>query len=168
MASNKGFIMAESSDLEKARDTAYRFLSYRARSVMEVEKKLKEKGFDNKTISLTLERLKDLKLLDDADFAERFTRELAEVRGYGRYCIEKKLKEKGIACETIQHLIQAFTSQENEVERAKILALKKIKKPLSDRKEKERIGRYLQGKGYSWEIIIETIKVLDDWERDKK
>ena len=45
--------MAESSDLEKARDTAYRLLSYRARSVMEVEKKLKEKGFDVKFSSLT-------------------------------------------------------------------------------------------------------------------
>lgn len=161
-------LASKGSDFEKAKEAAYNYLSYRGRSVFEVRNKLKDKGYDNKTVDLVVERLIELNLLNDEDFALTLTKEFVEKRGCGRFLVEKKLREKGIAPETLHSVIGPFFSDADDVERAKMMALKRMRKPLSDRKEKERIGRYLERKGYSWGIIMEALKGIDDRERDQE
>ena len=157
---------SDTSDLDKAKDAAYRFLTSRVRSEFEVRRKLKEKGFNNDTIALALERLKELKLLDDNDFAIRMTKDLVNLKGRGRFYIQRKLKEKGIGPETIEAAIESVFAEVNELEVAERLATRKIRISIDDPKEKARIGRFLQGRGFSWDIINEVFKGLDDRKRD--
>ncbi|MDT8317425.1 MAG: regulatory protein RecX [bacterium] len=159
---------SNNSDLDKAKDAAYRFLTPRVRSEFEVRRKLKEKGFNDDTTALAVERLKELKLLDDRDFAIRMTKDLINLKGCGRYYIQRKLKEKGINPETIETAIESVFAEINELEVAERLALRKIKVTIDDPKEKARIGRFLQGRGFSWDIIKEVFKGLDDRKRDQE
>ena len=156
------------SDLDRAKDAAFRFLTPRVRSEFEVSRKLKEKGFNNDTIALVIERLKELKLLDDADFALRMTKDLVNLKGCGRYYIQRKLKEKGIEQETIEKAIESVFAETSEFEAAVRLALRKMRGSIGDPKEKARIGRFLQGRGFSWDIIKEVIEGLDDRKRDQE
>lgn len=156
----------DASDLGKAKDAAYRFLTPRVRSEFEVRRKLKEKGFNDDTIALAIERLKELRLLDDADFARRMTKDLVNLKGRGRYYIQRKLKEKGIGPETIDAAIESVFAEINELEVAQRLATRKIRISIGDPKERARIGRFLQGRGFSWDIINEVFKGLDDRKRD--
>ena len=156
------------SDSERARNTAYRFLSYRSRSISEVEKKLKERGFAQEVVSETIERLRELGFLDDASFAISLAKDLAIVKGYGRFQVEKKLKNKGIEGEMLTGAIEKVFSEIDEFEAARRLALKKTKGQLNSIQDKARIGRYLYGRGYSWDIITEILKGLHDRERDQE
>ena len=58
--------------LQKAKDAAYRYLSYRARSVAEVRDKLKEKDFAAEVVAEVIDDLQRQKLLDDREFARRW------------------------------------------------------------------------------------------------
>jgi len=159
---------SSTSDLSKAKDAAYRFLAPRVRSEFEVRRKLKEKGFNDDTIALALERLKELKLLDDYDFAIRMTKDLVNFKGCGRYYIQGKLKEKGIDQETIEGAMESVFAEVDEFKTAEKLAIRKLRLPIDDPKEKARIGRFLQGRGFSWDIIKEVFKGLDDRKRDQE
>lgn len=160
--------ISSDSEPDKARDIAYRLLSHRARSVCEVRVRLKKKGFSEETVDEVIMRLKDLKLLDDRDFARRMAGDLAGKRGYGRFYIAGKLKEKGINADVIAEAIEGAYSGIDEREAAVNLAIKKKRGSLSEPKERGRIGRYLQSKGYSWDIISEVLKELDDREGNKR
>ncbi len=159
---------SNTSDLGRAKDAAYRFLTPRVRSEFEVRRKLKEKGFNNDTIALAIERLKELRLLDDSDFALRMTKDLVNLKGCGRYYIQRKLKEKGIDPETIEVAIESVFAEVDEFETAEKVALRRLRMPTYNPKERARIGRYLQGRGFSWDIIKEVFKGLDDRKRDQE
>ena len=164
----KSTSISNSSDLDKAKDAAYRFLTSRVRSEFEVRRKLKEKGFHNDTIALAIERLKELRLLDDGDFALCMTKDLVNLKGCGRYYIQRKLKEKGIGPETTEAAMESVFAEVDELEVAEKLALRKIRISIDDPKERARIGRFLQGRGFSWDIINEVFKGLDDRKRDQE
>lgn len=164
----KSTSISNSSDLDRAKDAAYRFLTSRVRSEFEVRRKLKEKGFNNDTIALAIERLKELRLLDDGDFALRMTKDLVNLKGCGRYYIQRKLKEKGIGPETIEEAIESVFTEISEFETAEKVALRRLRMPIENPKERARIGRYLQGRGFSWDIIKEVLKGLDERKRDQE
>lgn len=128
----------------------------------ELASKLKEKGFEEETVERVVERLKELRLLDDDDFAHRFSKELAEIKGYGRFVIAARLREKGVDGEVAENALQSAFLNKSEFETAKALAEKKVKAfPLSQ-KEKGRIARFLQRRGYPFEIITDVLKGLDE------
>ena len=150
------------SDLDRAKEAAYRLLAYRSRSVAELAGRLKEKGFEEDTVEGVVERLKELRLLDDDDFARRFARELAEVKGYGRFVIAARLREKGVDGEVAEGALKSAFLNWSEFESARKLAEKKVKQQPLTQKERGRIGRFLQGRGYPFEIITDVLKGLDE------
>jgi regulatory protein len=155
-------LTSSGSKIEDAKDKAYRFLSYRARSVAEVRERLLQKGFDRDVIEKVLIRLKELKLLDDEDFALKFATDLVSIKGCGRFLVAQKLRQKGIGEERVKRVLDKVFSDIDEKETARRLAKKKIKNRIDSPRERSRIGRHLQSKGYSWEIIQEVLKDFDE------
>ena len=86
-------------DLEAAKQKAFRLLSLRPHSEKELEKKLREKGFPAVVIKETLEKLHDLKYLNDASFANQWARNLAVNKLWGNKKIIASLREKGLTAE---------------------------------------------------------------------
>ena len=147
-------------DLAAAKQKAYRLLALRPHSEKELEKKLREKGFPAVVIKETLEKLHDLKYLNDASFAKGLARNLAVNKLWGNRKIIASLQEKGIAAQFIDDAIAAARLEISEDEAIAILVQKKTvkKKPAAfDIKEKHKIFQSLTGRGFPLGLILNKL-----------
>lgn len=143
---------------EEALKRAFKFLSYRARSELEIRLKLTQLGFSQKITETTLEKLRSLNLLNDETFARGWAREKGEVRGYGPLRVERELRQKGVAQSLIGRIVQETFGQQETKERAKKLLEKRFRgKDLSDRKTLHRAIAFLQRRGYRNWVIAELV-----------
>ena len=129
-------------DLEAAKQKAFRLLSLRPHSEKELEKKLREKGFPAVVIKETLEKLHDLKYLNDASFANQWARNLAVNKLWGNKKIIASLREKGLTAELIELSIEKTREELPEEEAIETLIKKKAARRKSaslDFKEKQKI-----------------------------
>jgi regulatory protein len=147
-------------DLHHARQKAYRLLSLRAHSAHEIEKKLRDKGFSAVVIKEALEKLHDLKYLDDASFACQRALNLAVNKLWGNRKIIASLQEKGIAAHLIGKAIEEVRREIPEGEAVTLFIKKKIagkKIGLQDIKEKKRILQNLLGRGFPAGLIFNKL-----------
>ena len=153
-------------DLAAARQKAYRLLSLRPHSEKELEKKLREKGFPAVVIKETLEKLHDLKYLNDASFAIGWARNLAVNKLWGNRKIIASLQEKGIAAQLINDAIATARIEISEEEAIAVLVKKKAakKKPAAfDVKEKHKLFQGLMGRGFPPGLILNKLgKVAEE------
>ena len=94
--------MVDTSDtseqsFRKAREAALRYLSFRARTRQEVEEKLREKDFDENAVHRAVERLEELRLIDDAEFAREWIRSRQRKGPVGRRRLALELRNKGVS-----------------------------------------------------------------------
>ena len=118
-------------DLAAAKQKAYRLLSLRPHSEKELEKKLREKGFPAVVIKEALEKLHDLKYLNDASFANQWARNLAVNKLWGNRKIIASLQEKGVAAQLIDDAIAAARQEISEEEAIAVLIKKRAAKKKS-------------------------------------
>ena len=147
-------------DLAAAKQKAYRLLALRPHSEKELEKKLREKGFPAVVIKETLEKLYDLKYLNDASFAGQWARNLAVNKLWGNRKIIASLQEKGIAAQLIDDAIATVRLEIAEEEAIAVLVKKKAakKKPAAfNVKEKHKIFQSLMGRGFPPGLILNKL-----------
>ena len=147
-------------DLATAKQKAYRLLSMRPHSEKELEKKLREKGFPAVVIKEALEKLHDLKYLNDESFAIGWARDLAVNKLRGNRKIIASLREKGVAPQFIDGAIATARLEISEEEAIAVLVRKKAaKKKLTafDIKEKQRIFQSLMGRGFPPGLILNKL-----------
>ena len=153
-------------DLPHALQKSYRLLALRAHSVHEIEKKLESRGFPPSVIKEALEKLRELKYLDDDSFAFQWARNLAVNRLYGNRKIIASLKEKGLAAHLIGKALEEVRREIPEEEAISFLIKKKIagkKINLQETKEKKRIFQNLLGKGFTAGLILNKLgKIPED------
>ena len=161
-------------DLEAAKQKAFRLLSLRPHSEKELEKKLREKGFPAVVVKETLEKLLDLKYLNDASFASQWTRNLVVNKLWGNKKVIASLREKGVSAELIDLSIEQAREEISEEEAIEILIKKKAAKRKSavlDFKEKQKIFQALMGRGFPPGLILNKLGRIkkeeidgEDWE----
>jgi regulatory protein len=147
-------------DLAAAKQKAYRLLSLRPHSEKELEKKLREKGFPAVVIKEALEKLHDLKYLNDASFAVQWARNLAINKLWGNRKIVASLQEKGVSSRLIDDAISSARQELSEEEAIAILVKKRTAKKKSaafDNKEKQRIFQSLMGRGFPPGLILNKL-----------
>ena len=147
-------------DLAAAKQKAYRLLSLRPHSEKELEKKLRDKGFPAAVIKEALEKLHDLKYLNDASFANQWARNLVVNKLWGNKKIALSLREKGIATELIDSSIEQVRQELPEEEVLETLIKKKVAKRKSsalDFKEKQKIFQMLMGRGFPPGLILNKL-----------
>jgi len=156
-------------DLAAALQKAYRLLSMRPHSEKELEKKLREKGFPAVVIKEALEKLHDLKYLNDESFAIGWARDLAVNKLRGNRKIIASLREKGVSSQLIDDAIAAARLEISEEEAIAVLVRKKAakKKPTAfDIKEKQRIFQSLMGRGFPPGLILNKLGKAGEEEID--
>lgn len=135
----------DSRDELKAR--ALRYLVRREHSRDELARKLAPYAESSESLEGLLRELESRKQLSNERFAEARTRQLA--RKYGAARIRHELKSKGVA----QAIIEAATPADSEVERARAVLERKYRAPAACRDERARRARFLQGRGFSVDVI---------------
>ena len=147
-------------DLEAAKHKAFRLLSLRPHSEKELEKKLREKGFPAVVVKETLEKLHDLKYLNDASFANQWARNLAVNKLWGNRKIIASLREKGLTAELIEWSIEKAREELPEETAIETLIKKKAAKRKSaslDFKGKQKIFQSLMGRGFPPGLILNKL-----------
>ena len=147
-------------DLAAAKQKAYRLLSLRPHSEKELEKKLRDKGFPAAVIKEALEKLHDLKYLNDASFAIQWARNLAANKLWGNRKITASLREKGVASHLIDDAVTAARQELSEEEAIDLLIKKRAAKKETaafDVKEKPRIFQSLMGRGFPPGLILNKL-----------
>ena len=122
-------------EFEKFYNKALRFLSFRPRSEKEVRSKLSAKASrgrgkppSEQTIELIIRKLKEQKFLDDKEFANWWIEQRTIVKPTGLRLIKIELRQKGINQDLIEDVITGSIVQSNELEQAKRLVSKRVKK----------------------------------------
>jgi regulatory protein len=153
-----------SVDKAKLKERAFRLLAFRPRSEKEIRQKLRLKGAGNKLIEQVVEELKEKGLIDDQKFAASWAESRISNRPMGKFLLRRELMQKGIKKETIEGVIEKAYSEEDEVELARNLLQRKAKtyKNLEDVKTKKRMMDFLLRRGFSYEVVRQAIKDIDE------
>ena len=146
-----------------ALNKAVSMLSLRPHSKAEISRKLVRSGFSEETIELVLFKLEKNKLLDDTEFALKWTQFRSEKR-YGPRRIIQELKLKGVSGEDILSSMQAV-DENNMLNEAIHLAEKKYRQEKNNKSHRElhlKIMNFIVRRGYSWELARKAADAVLD------
>ncbi len=145
---------------EEALKRAFKFLSYRARSEVEIRLKLTQLGFSQKITETTLEKLRALNFLNDEAFARGWAQGRAEGRGYGPLRIERELWQKGIENSLIRQVVgETFGREEGKEKARELLERRFHDKDLADPKILRRAIGFLKRRGYRDSVITDVLRL---------
>jgi Uncharacterized protein conserved in bacteria len=145
-------------DFEKFYKASVRFLSFRPRSEKELRDYLTKKQCDELTAKRILESLKRDKFINDEEFTRWWVEQRTLLKPKAIRVIKFELKQKGIDKELIESFFEENEGSDSDA--ALKLAEKKLRTihDQTDRyKVKEKLGRYLAGKGFDWDTIKAVI-----------
>lgn len=154
-------------EIEKAKSSAFKLLSYRIRTCKEISDKLKDKGFSQSVINAVIEDLKRIDYLNDYKFAKEFIESRLIHNPKGKKLLRYELLKKGIGENIIDELLREQMSEQKEELLAKALAEKiwQRKKNVEINKRKAQTYNYLARRGFS--VSLAT-KILEEISRQKQ
>ena len=111
------------------------------------------KGYSPDVVSNVVDRLKELKYLDDETYARLYVEQNSQSKG--EYRLKQELSVKGIS----KALIDKYCVQDGErsVNAAAQLAVKYMKGKPSDVKTLQKLQRYLISRGYGFDTVNQVI-----------
>ena len=131
---------------------ALRYLVRREHSRADLARKLAPFAASAEALNVVLDELASRKQLSDERYAETRAHWLA--RKYGAAKIRQDLKAHGVAEAIADRLATG-----DERERARAILARKYRSPATTREEKARRARFLQSRGFSYEVIRSVLKV---------
>lgn len=136
-------------------------LSKKDKTKKEINKKLKEKGYDEVIINRTIKKLKELNYLDDELYCQKFISDRINFSTKGKNKIKSELYQKGVNKETISEKIKEIDDS-LEYERALCIGQKKLKvlKEKDKYKLKQKLFSHLVYKGFDFNIVKSVIAKL--------
>lgn len=140
-------------------------LSRRPYGVKELIKKLCEKGHEKESAEKACERLLELGLLNDENYAEILSKELIERKNYSIKRVKQELLFHGISREIVENTVESL---DNDAENRIILVIKKkyINK-LDDEKGRKRAIDGLMRLGYSYSEIKSALNSISEISEDE-
>ena len=130
-------------------------LSRREHSVNELQQKLLQRAFLLEEILPVINYLVDNNYLSDQRYSESIFR-LRVNKGYGKYYIERELRQKGISSSQINYLNEQQSI--DWTEQAKLVYHKKYAaKEIVDQKDKLKRIRFMQSRGFSTDEILSVM-----------
>lgn len=134
---------------------ALRHLVRREHSRAELARKLAPHAESPEALEALLDELVCRKQLSDERYAHERARSLA--RKYGPAKIRHDLRSKGIADSVVDRI-----SSEGELERARAILERKFRAPATSREERARRGRFLQGRGFTMDVITRLLRESEE------
>lgn len=152
-----------SANARRAFNSAMYSLDIRDHSEKEIRIKLSRK-FDNEAVDNAVEKLLDLKLIDDERYAENLAEELYERKKYGKNRIRTELFRRGIDSETVNYVLDELFEDNNSdnVERIVDIIQKKYYNKISDENGRKKVFAALTRLGYSFSDIREALCAFSD------
>ena len=138
------------------RQRAVSLLARREHTRAELARKLSPHG-TSEEIATVLNELARTGLQSDARFAESYVRSQAARLGAAR--LRQTLRTKGVTAELIE---SGLIDLPDEMERAREVWEKKFPAPPTDAREWAKQARFLQGRGFSSEVIRRLLRDIEE------
>lgn len=145
-------------ELERAKNIAAKFLSYRMYTCNEIYCKLLQKGICEETAEITVTEFCKAGILDDGEYARAYIHDGVFVHMKGLYRIRQELLQKGVASKTIEKAMRE-TETDTEAQLREYAELRFLGKEFSDRKELEKAKAHLVRRGFG---ISEINRCFDE------
>lgn len=144
------------NEFQKLLNQAFRLISRRPRSEKEVHDYLRRKKSPPELIEKVIKKLKQLKQINDLEFARWWVEQRSTFRPRGKFGLKMELRQKGVNEKIIKQVID---EKVKELPLAQKLAQKKFKayKNLPREERYQKMSAFLARRGFSWEIIKEVV-----------
>jgi regulatory protein len=144
----------------RAREAALSLLSFRPRTAVELQRRLREKGFDPEIASGCIAELTGRGLIDDASFAQSFIRDRIRFRPRGAQRILQELRTKGVDWETARASVNEVWEEEevSEMDLARQAAAKwSPRAGESQLRARRRLYNFLARRGFSADAVRQVV-----------
>ena len=150
-----------SESLDKARNYCFLLLKFRPRSEFELRQRLKRKKFAEPVIRSILDYLKEKSFVDDEAFAQAWVESRLK-SSLGLRRITQELRIKGIDKDTIERVLEEKRKEYSETEAVAEIARGRMSrlKGVEPQKARRRLYAYLLRRGFSPDVIIDTLEQL--------
>lgn len=146
----------------KAQDTALHFIGYKMRTVQEIRRKLAEKEFAEETIEKVIAFLEKYGYADDREYCRKYIREKLRMKPRSGYALKIELKQRGIPPRIIDE-VMGETELDEAGDAFRWLEKKSRGQwPPENEKKKKQLYDFLLRKGYSYDIIGEAFRQMEE------
>jgi regulatory protein len=140
-------------------------LGRRMRSVAELKRLLRPRVQEGATgealVEAVVNRLKDQRYLNDAQYASAYSSYRRENQKFGRLRVISDLKSRGVHGDVIEKAVAGAYSEVNDEQLARaFLRRKRLQKP-SDQRQAASIFRTLARAGFTTRVIVTILKKWD-------
>lgn len=143
----------------KAFNKALHYLSYRMRTVHEIEVYLQKKEVPDSTIKRVIHKLSEYDFVNDKTFADALVKSRMNTSFKGPGAIRQELKKKGISDNQTEEALDQFSFQEQLEASVKFIQKQfSSRAKRSEKEQKQRIAQQLQQKGFMWEVIEQAFQ----------
>jgi regulatory protein len=156
---------------EQARNLCLRLLTARARTRAELQGQLAKRGYPDDVSARVLDRLAQIGLVDDVDFAEQWVQSRRVNAGKGKRALAAELQTKGVDNEVIADALASIDAGA-ERERAEQLVRDKLRREKLGDDDDTKVARRLVGmlarRGYSQTMAFDVVKGELASERERR
>jgi regulatory protein len=148
----------------QAVDRAVRFLSYRPRSIQEVRQNLEKHDTPPAVIDAAIERLIQLRYVDDEQFARFWVENRDNFKPRGAIALRQELRQKGIDNALVDAVLDDLLDEADAAYRA---ASARSQRYAGSSKQvfKHKLGGFLQRRGFSYRQTSQAItQLIEDLE----
>lgn len=142
----------------RAKEKALWLISYRSHSKKELRDKI-TRTCDRESAEKAVERMEELGLVDDEDFARRYAEKCIFQKHMSKRAAAMELRRKGIDRQIADEVLEDIEVDVQEQIRA---VIDKKYRQIDDEKIRRRAVAALQRLGYGWDDIKEALESYDD------
>lgn len=153
----------EEIEFDNFKNRVFKYIGYKMRTEKEVLEKFKKYDMAEKYLDLTIDYLKELKYLDDRNYAKLYIEDCINLKRISRKDIYFKLVQKGVSKQIVSEELEKQSEKLQEAEIRNIIQILNIRK----HKEEDKNIRYIMQKGYSYsnyKIAKEEMEYLKEEE----
>ena len=153
--------IAKVENLSKCKDSALKTIERSYKTEKEIRDKLLNKEFDEETVEKTINFLKEYTFIDDLKFTKMYVKD--RIRTQGRNKIKYALIQKGVNKYLVDEVLEELDRNDEE-DRALLICEKKYlsicKREEDDFKIKNKLIRYMLGRGYEYEVARNVVSKI--------
>lgn len=133
----------------------FRFCAYQERCKQDIRKKMRELEIDFSEYDLILDYLEEENFLNEARFACAFAGGRFRIKRWGKHKIRNELRKKNIDRKQIERALVREIPDDDYLKSLEYLIDKRvsISRQQLSAVERQKLFRFLQQKGYEWEVI---------------
>lgn len=150
-----------------ALESAFRLLSYRARSESELRSRLLEKGHSDSETDVAITRLLELGYINDAEVARSLVRRCRDIKQLGLTAARRFLRERGISDEVAREALEGYDEQAAAQGYLNKRKVRLSQGPAGDdstqaNKERRRLASSLMRRGHSPSTVMRALKTIKE------